>query len=105
MATPTSGAILFSQVRDELGQSNPAEMSNFYDTANTGGSNGLMYHNLNMYHVKTKEGAEAPSDTALMLGLRRCAGRTVHAQWVREAERVTLTSLVTDVAGIKVSIH
>jgi hypothetical protein len=48
MATPTSGAILFSQVRDELGQSNPAEMSNFYDTANTGGSNGLMYHNLNM---------------------------------------------------------
>jgi hypothetical protein len=48
MATPTSGAILFSEVRDELGQSNPAEMSNFYDTANTGGSNGLMYHNLNM---------------------------------------------------------
>lgn len=48
MATPASGAILFSEVRDELGQSNPAEMSNFYDTANTGGSNGLMYHNLNM---------------------------------------------------------
>ena len=48
MTTPTSGAILFSQVRDELGQSNPAAMSTFYNTANTGGSSGLMYHNLNM---------------------------------------------------------
>jgi hypothetical protein len=48
MPTPASGDIAFSQVRDELGQSNPAEMSNFYDTANTGGISGLMYHNLNM---------------------------------------------------------
>jgi hypothetical protein len=48
MATPSSGAILFSQVRDELGQSNPAAMSSFYNTANQAGSTGLMYHNLNM---------------------------------------------------------
>jgi hypothetical protein len=48
MGTPTSGAIDFSQVRDELGQSNPAAMSKFYNTANQGGATGLMYHNLNM---------------------------------------------------------
>jgi hypothetical protein len=48
MGTPLSGTILFSEVRDELGQSNPAAMSSFYNTANTGGSSGLMYHNLNM---------------------------------------------------------
>lgn len=48
MSTPTTGAILFSEVRDELGQSNPAAMSSFYNTANQAGSTGLMYHNLNM---------------------------------------------------------
>jgi len=48
MATPSSGAILFSEVRDELGQSDPAAMSSFYNTANQAGSTGLMYHNLNM---------------------------------------------------------
>ena len=48
MPTPTSGAISFSQVRDELGQSSPAAMSSFYNTANQAGSTGLMYHNLNM---------------------------------------------------------
>jgi hypothetical protein len=48
MPTPSTGAIAFSDVRTELGQSNPAEMSTFYDTANTGGNSGLMYHNLNM---------------------------------------------------------
>jgi hypothetical protein len=48
MGTPASADIAFSQVRDELGQSNPASMSGFYNTANTGGYSGLMYHNLNM---------------------------------------------------------
>ena len=48
MGTPPTGDILFSQVRDELGQSNPAAMSGFYNTANIGGYSGLMYHNLNM---------------------------------------------------------
>jgi hypothetical protein len=33
------------------------------------------------------------------------AGRAVHAQWVRPAEAVTLTRLVTDVAGVEVAVH
>lgn len=48
MATPANGDILFSDVRNVLSQSNPAEISNFYDTANRAGPTGLMYHNLNM---------------------------------------------------------
>lgn len=49
MTTPTSGDITFTNVAStELGQSTPYTMSGMYNTANTGGSSGLMYHNLNM---------------------------------------------------------
>ena len=49
MGTPTSGPITFTDVAStQLGQSTPYSMSSMYNTANTGGYSGLMYHNLNM---------------------------------------------------------
>jgi hypothetical protein len=49
MGTPTSGEITFTDVAStELGQSTPYSLSGMYNTANTGGYTGLMYHNLNM---------------------------------------------------------
>jgi hypothetical protein len=49
MGTPTTGAITFTDVAStQLGQSTPYSMSGMYNTANTGGYSGLMYHNLNM---------------------------------------------------------
>jgi hypothetical protein len=49
MPTPSSGVITFTDVAStQLGQSTPYSMSGMYNTANTGGNSGLMYHNLNM---------------------------------------------------------
>lgn len=49
MGTPGSGPITFTDVAStQLGQSTPYTMSGMYNTANTGGNSGLMYHNLNM---------------------------------------------------------
>ena len=49
MGTPTTGEITFTDVAStQLGQSTPYSMSGMYNTANTGGNSGLMYHNLNM---------------------------------------------------------
>ena len=48
MATPSTGAIAFSDVANETGLTSPNLMSDFYDIANVAGGGGLMYHNLNM---------------------------------------------------------
>ena len=52
MTTPNTGAISMNDINLELDLFTPSAnldlKADFYNTANTGGGNGLMYHNLNM---------------------------------------------------------
>ena len=102
MGTPTTGAITFTDVAStQLGQSTPYSMSGMYNTANTGGYSGLMYHNLNM-----APGNATTAKTAIWDNYNAGTNYAL-TNWYNYTQNIGLvmTYLVTNSSAYNVSIN